>query len=149
MKSWPPTLYIVIRYIYPLLVCLLTGILLPYANKHVTINWHFEIIKLRSKINSLKGTISKTSQDILNLEMKIRGTKEKVSLQKEELKWNICSYKASSATVLKRCSTSKHNNVSLIPEIERSSNMWFYLFSFRLSGWAGWWRVCYLWGLSV
>lgn len=63
------------------------------------------------------------SKKILNLENEVKSIKENESFSTKEFKCDKCSNKASSATVLKRHTSSKHKSDSFIPEVERASSM--------------------------
>ena len=92
------------------------------AYKHELSNDNKAFNDLTNEVNTLKDIVNSMSNNISRLQAEIKEIKSSDSTQKSEFSCEKCDYKASSNTVLKRHTTTKHKHISLTPEKLRSSD---------------------------
>ena len=77
---------------------------------------------LTNQVKTLVDIVNSMSNNIARLEAEIKEIKSSDITQMSDFSCEKCNYKASSNTVLKRHTTTKHKHISLIQEKVRSSN---------------------------
>ena len=92
------------------------------AYKHEVSNEKKAVNDLTNQVKTLVDIVNSMSNNIARLEAEIKEIKSSDSTQISDFSCEKCNYKASSNTVLKRHTSTKHKHISLTPEKVRSSD---------------------------